>query len=424
MIKKITSLVIHNKNFIFVFIGLIISSTFAFANNIFLARYLDPENYGLFFSLLALIMMFGNLVVSGTPFYLQDEVSKKKFDKKKINIELNLIFFIFTILYFATLLIWVFLGPNDLKNRNILLILSPLIIFQPFIEISKTLLQIKKKYKSLSLLNLAVNLIRFVLLIFLFYVSMTALNILAVVFVIGSIIPFFISIRIFKNYFKYNLFDFFQLKKLLIRKFISLIYVIKFYLVSNILYFINISSNILIIKYLLSDYDAGIFFAAFSIILGMQLFSEATIRTFSFQYYKKSRKNFYTLKIFFIQNIKFLISIILPICLFILFFASDIIEFLYGAKYTLSSNILEKLIFIVPIRIIVTNLSCIVITFKKAYYDMITEFIIVIIKIPLMIFFIYYYGLVGVVFSLIVIETITLILMSYFVKRNIIIKKL
>ena len=100
MIKKIISLVDKNKNYYFVLSGLAISSAIAFASNIFLARNLNPENYGLFFSLLALVMMFGNLVVSGTPFYLQDQATSKKFNKKKIGSELILIFFFFIIFYF------------------------------------------------------------------------------------------------------------------------------------------------------------------------------------------------------------------------------------------------------------------------------------------------------------------------------------
>ena len=68
MIKKIILKINKNKNYFYIFIGLVFSTFFAFANNLIIARQLNPSNYGLFFSILAIVMMFANLVVSGLPF--------------------------------------------------------------------------------------------------------------------------------------------------------------------------------------------------------------------------------------------------------------------------------------------------------------------------------------------------------------------
>ena len=58
-------------------------------------------------------------------------------------------------------------------------------------------------------------------------------------------------------------------------------------------------------------------------------------------------------------------------------------------------------------------------TIKKAYYDTLAEFITVLIKIPLMIFCTYYYGLIGAVFALIILEVINFMVISYFINKKI-----
>ena len=77
MIRKVLRQISSDKNYSYVLIGLVFSSAFAFFNNLILARMLKPESYGLFFSILAIAMLFGNLSVSGLPMYLQELITKK-----------------------------------------------------------------------------------------------------------------------------------------------------------------------------------------------------------------------------------------------------------------------------------------------------------------------------------------------------------
>ena len=82
MIKKIIILLKTNQYFYIVFSGLVFSYLIAFASNVILARFLQPNDYGLFFSLLTLVAILANLAVSGIPLYIQDQLSKKKTIKK------------------------------------------------------------------------------------------------------------------------------------------------------------------------------------------------------------------------------------------------------------------------------------------------------------------------------------------------------
>ena len=290
MIKKIILKINKNKNknYFYVFVGLVFSSLFLFANNLIIARQLNPSNYGLFFSILAIVMMFANLVVSGLPFYLQDQISSKISNFKKTGKEIFLLFLLFIIFYFIILMGWTYLGPNTLADKKILLSLSILIVFNPFIELSKTLLQIKSKFLNISILNIAVNFVRFLLIVLVIYSSLKLdLDTVSVIYILGSLFPFIISLYLFSKYlnFKFIFTSFhkffsFQLILQTLKK-------TKYYISTNFLYFVYASLDILIIKYKLSNFDAGIFFSAYSIILGLQIFGEATIRTFSFQYFKK-----------------------------------------------------------------------------------------------------------------------------------------
>jgi O-antigen/teichoic acid export membrane protein len=420
VIKKIILRIKKNKNYFYVFIGLGFSIFFAFANNLIIARQLNPSNYGLFFSILAIVMMFANLVVSGLPFYLQDQISNKMFSYKKIGNEIFLLFLLFIIFYFIILICWTYLGPNTIEDKKLLLSLSILIVFSPFIEIAKTLLQTKSKFLSISILNITVNFGRFLLIILVIFSSLKLdLDTVSVIYILGSFFPFIISLYLFSRYFNLrfvftNFYKFFSSKLIL-----QILNKTKFYISTNFLYFVYTSLDILIIKYKLSNFDAGIFFAAYSIILGLQIFGEATIRTFSFQYFKKIKSNIKSIKLFASQNTRFLMILVLPFCLIIFFYSDIIIELLYGDKYIISSGVLKYLVFLVPLRIISTNLSLITITKKRAYYNSIILLTILVIKIPLMLILIHYFALVGVVICLITLEILNLMLISYFNNQKI-----
>ena len=420
MIKKIILRIKKNKNYFYVFIGLGFSIFFAFANNLIIARQLNPSNYGLFFSILAIVMMFANLVVSGLPFYLQDQISNKMFSYKKIGNEIFLLFLLFIIFYFIILICWTYLGPNTLVDKKILLSLSILIVLSPFIEIAKTLLQINSKFFNISILNITVNFVRFLLIILVIYSSLKLdLDTVSVIYILGSLFPFIISLYLFSKYLNFKFF-FTNFHKLFSFKLIlQTLKKTKFYISTNFLYFVYASLDILIIKYKLSNFDAGIFFAAYSIILGLQIFGEATIRTFSFQYFKKIKSNIKSIKLFASQNTRFLMILVLPFCLIIFFYSDIIIELLYGDKYIISSGVLKYLVFLVPLRIISTNLSLITITKKRAYYNSIILLTILVIKIPLMLILIHYFALVGVVICLITLEILNLMLISYFNNQKI-----
>ena len=62
---------------------------------------------------------------------------------------------------------------------------------------------------------------------------------------------------------------------------------LRYFFTGNAFYFIYFSIDIIIIKYLLSDFDAGIFFAAFSIVLGLQIINEILLELIHFNILKK-----------------------------------------------------------------------------------------------------------------------------------------
>ena len=417
MIRKVLRQISSDKNYSYVLIGLVFSSAFAFFNNLILARMLKPESYGLFFSILAIAMLFGNLSVSGLPMYLQELITKKVIDKRKSqdgNILLTIIFF-FTFLFFFSYFLWVFYGPNQLSNEIIFIILSLLIIFQPFIEVSKSILQINSKFQKLSYLNLIINFNRFIFLLtlFLFFKNNINLELISFIFILGSVPAFFYSIKILNNFFSFNLINFFD--KNFYFRIKKIFFDLRYFFTGNAFYFIYFSIDIIIIKYLLSDFDAGIFFAAFSIVLGLQIINEATVRTYSFQYFKKSEKNKNIIKNFLNKNIRFLMYISLPISLIIFLFSEHLISIFYGENYLKSSELLKILIFIMPIKLITTNYGLVLITFKKSLYNFLSLVLITIIKIPTMIISIYNFDLLGAIFGLLFLEILYCFILRYFV---------
>ena len=199
--------------------------------------------------------------------------------------------------------------------------------------------------------------------LFLFFKNNINLELISFIFILGSVPAFFYSIKILNN-FSFNLINFFD--KNFYSRIKKIFFDLRYFFTGNAFYFIYFSIDIIIIKYLLSDFDAGIFFAAFSIVLGLQIINEVLLELIHFNILK-SEKNKNIIKNFLNKNIRFLMYISLPISLIIFLFSEHLISIFYGENYLKSSELLKILIFIMPIKLITTNYGLVLITFKNLY---------------------------------------------------------
>ena len=383
-----------DKSYITILFSLSLSAVFVFISNIFLARYLGPSDYGVFIASLSIVMMLSGYYRGIEGFLLYVFGKEKSKAKRWIKVFTNFILIILFI-NISILFIWSIFGPHDDLTKNILLIFIFFMIGQVSIDVSKVILQITSSFKVLSFLQLYPSFLKFVfvLIIYYFFNFFDVLNI-ATGYSIINISALLISFIILKNFLKKS-----QLKtskKNFIRnknlKISDLLKKSKNFITANVYYIFYAPIDILFLKYLVGTFELGIFSAANIIIIGTYLFIEAYMKIYSFRYYYYSKFNFNKfIKLYKNGNFVLLfLSIFLVIILILM--SPFIIDFFYGIDYKGS---------------IYTYAKYEVEIFKK----------ILIIKIPLSIYLIFNFEVLGAAISILICEVAIFIYSKYFVNK-------
>ena len=412
-----------DKNYLIILFSLSLSAILSFLTNIFLVRYLGPYNYGVFSGCITIAIFFGSISVLGLDGFLQNVFG---YEKNKANrwvpstykliitiILINIVFLIF----------WSFYGPHDSLTKNILIIFSLFMIGHAILDLVKTIYQINGSYLKLSFFQIYPNLFRFVFILYLyfFYKSFELINIVTIYTLINlSII--LLSLPILIKFNSKNFQTLFDKQKNNFKKKINitiheLIKKSKNYIKSKIFFLIYFYMDIILIKYLIGDLNLGYYNAAYILILGSLLFTDAFLKLYTFRYYYYSKhKPKYFKKIFDRGNI-FLGIISLLIVLFLVLFSNIIINIFFGFEYSNSIKILIILSLMIPFRFLFTNLAMALRTLNYASYEAKNLRNVVLIKFIISIYMIIEYGIIGAAISAVVCEAILFLMCYYSVKK-------
>ena len=192
----------------------------------------------------------------------------------------------------------------------------------------------------------------------------------------------------------------------------------KYYNIGKLLAYINITIEIIYIKYCLNDASVGIFNAAYILILGTLMLSDAYSKLFTKNYFYLSKKNTLLLKKNFFNGNFFLIFSSIIITIIIATLSDQIIYFIYGPKYIYSSKILLYLSILIPLRYLVTNSIMLLRVYNYGYFETMSLSIVVIFKIIFVYIFINYLGLMGAVLGIVLGELIFLICNFIFILKS------
>lgn len=340
------------KNYSYQILSTIYIGVLSFILNIFLARYLGPEDYG-----------FYNLIIITSGFFLiffeagmRNLIIKENLLSTETDNKDLLSYSLGNGLFFLIILVLIFYFFNIKKEYIFGLVCFFLISQQQLISFY---LKGKKMFYADSLWQSQIRSLSFVGIIFIFFFSSKDIRI-ANIFVIWSIsilfLIYFIQKKINFNYsFKLN----YKIYKYTL-----------FFLLIDIVVFINFKSDIYLLKlFNFENYSIGLYSASFKFVeMSAMLISPLVIVIFPL-----FRENIKEIKIFKKNLIKFIIFFLFLSFIFFSFFylfESFLINFFYGNLYYESYkylNVLKYLIFLLPLTGFVTYVL-ISIDLKKEYF--------------------------------------------------------
>ena len=293
---------------------------------------------------MALAVFFGGISLLGIDGFLQNIFGEEKKNASQwVHTSYSLIIISLSFCFFLMLL-WSYIGPHNSLTAKLIIFFSFLMIGQAIWDFVKTIYQINGSYIKLSAYQLYPNLLRFIVILYIYFFDpMLNLVDIAIIFTAINISIIIFSIPILQN-FKNKKFKIFSLKsnnrfeknqKISISK---LIEKSKNYIQGKIFFLIYFFMDIILIKYLIGDLKLGYFNAAYILILGSLLLTDAYLKSYSFKYFYYSKNKFSQFKrIFERGNIFFITASILIMSLLIFFSNTIILVFL--EKNILSQSI-------------------------------------------------------------------------------------
>ena len=412
-----------DKKYLIILLSLSSSAIFAFFTNIYLARFLGPYNFGIFSGSIALAIFFGGISLLGLDGFLQNIFGEEKKNTSQwVHTSYRLIIISLSFC-FLFMLLWSYIGPHNSVTAKLIILFSFLMIGHSIWDFVKTIYQINGSYIKLSAYQLYPNLLRFIFIIYLYFFN-PRLNLvdIAIIFTLINLSIIIFSVPVLLN-FKNKKFKIFSEKnnnKFEANQKISILKLLeksKNYIQGKIFFLIYFYMDIILIKYLIGDLKLGYFNAAYILILGSLLLTDAYLKSYSFKYFYYSKNKFSQFKRIFERGNIFFIFMSILIMLLLIFFSKTIILVFFGEEYFESINLLIVLSLIIPFRFLFTNYVMALRTFNYASYEAKNLKIIVFVKIFFSILMILKFGVIGAAISSVVCEAILFFMCYYYVKK-------
>jgi len=245
---------------------------------IILARELGTENFGLFASILSMATIFTILADFGVSQFWLKIFGKDGWNGVRwISPSLRFLFFVIVIVL-ALFSIWTLWGPHDKVTRQILFVMSFFILSRVSVNLVSSKLQLEEKYVKLALWQLLPNLSRLIIIAVMVYIATLNINVHYVAWIYAMVGMVFISLGIYQIYqMKNGEFDLKGHQKIdsqhhnipLIRNVFSESWPFG---MASIFAFVYVQSDIIMVKYIAGNTQAGYYNVAYVIIKSILVF--------------------------------------------------------------------------------------------------------------------------------------------------------
>ena len=422
-----------NKNNIFIVfllsLGTLLGAFFAFIIQVILARKLGVNEFGIFsstFAMIVLVSPLAGLDISQLwlKVYGEEGWSANRWMPSSI------VFIILsTTITLLIIVFWAFFGNHDYQTRELIFILSFYILGQVSLSLISSKLQLEESYIKLSMLQLLPHFIRTILVVLLAFVFsqwMTIENIAMIYALVSIGLVYMAYIHVKEMYNNTFLLHGHNDKKTINMPKPNISYVLQKtwpFGLASFFYFIYFQSDIVLIKYMIDDTAAAIYNVAFTVLAAIYLFPAVIYQKFLLpkihRWASNDRKKFY--EVYTKGNV--LMFILGTFIMFIVWGVSSwSIPLIFGEDYKSSAILLNLLALTIPMIFVAHSIGSTLVTKEHMKNKVIFMGMVAIINLVLNIILIPTYNIFGAAIST-VISNIILVLVYYIYAKKIVFKE-
>ncbi|AMM27887.1 oligosaccharide flippase family protein [Acinetobacter pittii] len=381
--------------------------------NAYVAKYLGPSDYGKIALVISIFTLAQTIIWFGNQEVLFKRVSQNQLSGLNYLFATQKIRKILCLLISFPILVWLYIFSDFLTFCfGIAVAISTFFIIQDiFVVYNNAILKSQLNVYSNILMLLIVLIIRYLIV-----EKKLSPYFFCLPLALIGIIPFFLK-KIWLN----------RKEKIVKNKLLNEKKYTNYYLrVGSVLVISSISVglytqiNNLLLGKMISTYELGLYSVAVTLGVTWTFVNQSIITSYMTKIYKENNKN-KIYKMMGYLNI-FIVFISLFYFALIYFFGKNIINKLYGAEYLQSFDSILIIIF----SSMLSSLGIIIARFmiKDGGYSFLSKktVLVTFLSIPLSFSFIYYKGLIGAAWSMLVVEFLSLTLFNYFYKKGLIFK--
>lgn len=387
---------------------------------LFLARLYMQEDVGTYFSLIALLNIAATVGQFGLNKYLL--IIYTKYENITLKSKYNLIS-LFLLLNGLGLFIYIALTYLFYPNNLIFaFLISPLFLNNSLMPVYTTMIQVKSKYVHISLIKLLVPFIKVISIVTVGFLMGSNIFWLGLsIFILSGIFSLYLVLNIYYEMDKFldeNISPSLESKKLETKW--KTIKILTPYAILNLTFMIYTQGNTFMLGALSNERNVALFANAYLILNAIYIFPtiiyQKVLAHHIFKMMYQDREKILSVMV---KHLNKLLIFIASILIVVLYSVSDqLILLLFGPDYKESSIIFQLLLIAIPFRLISISVGTIMSTDFFIKKRVSIEIILALLSISLNIILINYLGIKGVVLTVIIIEFILAIALSYFVDRK------
>ena len=430
---KSPAIQIAGKSIVKLWSSSLVSAGFAFLVQILIARYLQPQSYGMLMSSIVLITSLVPLVGFGVHSYWLKAFGNEGWGA--INALKSSFRFLTrsSLIGITIIIIWAFLGGHDSSTKFVLILLLPYLLGQTFLELVNAKFQLEERYTALAVWQLAPNMVRLVILFFCFFFFNFLTNPIGV-----SVVYSVVSIGV-------CLYGYVQMKKMSIGEFKlkghnerirmvkvtqnsrkniwDIIKVTWPFGLGSLFHLIYFQSDIILVRYLAGSSEAGVYSVAFTIITACLLLPSVIYQKFLLP--KLHRWSHQNMKLFYKvykkgNGIMLIIGCFTMV--FLILVADSLINSLFGKSYLEAVFLLKILSANIPILFVASSVGATLVTQEHMKLKVKIMGGVALVNISLNLYFIPLWGPSGAAFTTIV-SNFFLLLFYFIAAEKMVFKK-
>lgn len=402
----------------FLWLGSIGGAACAFLTQVILARKLGADDFGLFSSVMAIVLIIVPVAGFGVSQFWLKAFGEEGWSATRWLPSSLLFIILTTALSFLILIVWAYLGPHETYTEKLIIVLSFYLLGQVSIELVSGRFQLEERYVNLAFWQFSPHLLRFFLVGFLalFYVDMGALE-AGFAFSAVSFFVFLVGVYFVKSMWfgklrlkghgensnishgrvNPKLFDIFQAA-----------WPFGLAAFSQLIYY---QSDIVFIKYYVGDVEAGIYGVSFTVIAAVYLFPAVLYQKFFLpklhRWANSSVNKLY--EVYRFGNYAMLVfGVLIALLIFVL--SEFLIGTLFGEKYLGAVRLLNVLSISVPIIFIAFSVGATLVTRENMRLKVMYMLVVAALNVFLNIIFVPQYGAVGAAYTTVASNAVLLFL--------------